>query len=189
MLAKAHRTWFTLFFLPIFPVSGKTRFTECPSCGSQFAVAPEQLRAQLGAADAASNQRAIAMYNSQRASPANAVTLHQLMETYAQMREYDQAIAAAGQFPDALSSSEQCMVMLARVYMAKNDYATAIQWLDGAIARNPYDGEAHYYRAIAHLLKTPPDAGQAVVSARAARGAGHPGADEVLRDAEARLRG
>src|SRR5688572_13008963 len=61
MRARAHRTWFTLFFIPLFPVSGKTRFTECPSCGSQFPVAPEQLRAQLGAADAASNQRAIAL--------------------------------------------------------------------------------------------------------------------------------
>src|SRR4051812_45488514 len=48
-LAKGYRTWFTLFFVPIFPISGKTRFTECPQCGAQFQVSPEELRAQIGA--------------------------------------------------------------------------------------------------------------------------------------------
>lgn len=31
------RRFFTLFFIPIFPVSSATRFVECDHCGSQFA--------------------------------------------------------------------------------------------------------------------------------------------------------
>jgi tetratricopeptide (TPR) repeat protein len=189
MLAKSYRTWFTIFFLPLFPISGRTRFTECPGCGAQFKLSPEELRSQIGAADAAANQQAIALYNSLRASPGNAMTLHQLMTTYAGMQEYDQAISSANQFRDALYSSEQCMAMLGRVFLAKNDPAQAVQWFDAAISRNPQYGEAHYYKAIAYLLATPPEPDKAAAAARAARGAGYPGAEDVLRDAEARARG
>lgn len=189
MLAKSYRTWFTLFFLPLFPISGRTRFTECPGCGAQFKLSPEELRSRIGAADAVANQQAIALYNSLRASPGNAMTLHQLMATYAGMQEYDQAISSANQFRDALFSSEQCMVMLGRVFLAKNDYPQAVQWFDAAISRNPQFGEAYYYKAIAYLLATPPEPEKAVAAARAARSAGYPGAEEVLKDAEARVRG
>jgi tetratricopeptide (TPR) repeat protein len=111
------------------------------------------------------------------------------MTTYAGMQEYDQAISAANQFRDALYSSEQCMALLGRVFLAKNDYRQAIDWFDAAINRNPQYGEAHYHKAIAYLLADPPEPEKAVAAARAARSAGHPGAVEVLRDAEARVIG
>ena len=57
------------------------------------------------------------------------------------------------------------------------------------MARNPQLGEAHYYKAVTYLMTTPPDTARAVASARAARSAGFPRAEELLREAEAKARG
>ena len=186
---RRHRQWFTLFFIPVFPISGSTQFTQCSSCGAQFPVTTDQLRQSLAAADQQQNQRAITLYNSLRASPANSVTLNELMLLYASLNDFNAALSAAGEFPDALNNSEQCMTTLGRVYLAQNRHAEALQWFDAAIARNPNLGEAQYYKALAHLLKTPPEAEQAVAAARAARSAGHPNAEALLKEAEAKSRG
>jgi hypothetical protein len=80
------------------------------------------------------------------------------------------------------------MSTLGRVYLAKSENAEAVKWFDAAIARNDMLGEAHYHKAIALLTATPPDPARAVQAARAARTAGYPRADELLRDAEERAR-
>lgn len=188
MQAKTMRHWFTIFFLPVFPVSKRTPFTQCPDCGTQFRVAPEELRSRVNASEQAQNQEAIALYNSLRASPANSVTLNQLMMMYASMKQYGEAISAAGQFPQALHNSEQCMATLGRVYLAANDYGPALQWFNAAVERNPYLGEAQYYKAVAHLLSTPTDYAAAIAAARAARSAGYPNADALLQEAESKAR-
>src|SRR5205823_4531831 len=98
MVGKSHRTWFTVFFIPVFPLSGATRFSQCARCGGQFKVDNRQLGTQVAAADRQQSQRAIGLYNSLRASPANSVTLNELMAMYAGMQEYEQAISAARDF-------------------------------------------------------------------------------------------
>jgi tetratricopeptide (TPR) repeat protein len=188
MQGKNLRHWFTFFFLPIFPISGKRAFTQCPQCQAQFPLAPEQLRQRVQASDQQQNQQAISLYNSLRASPANSITLDQLMKLYAGMQEFPQAISAASEFPQALQNSEQCMTTLGRVYLAQNKFGDAIKWFDAAIDRNPQLGEAHYYKGLAHLLTTPPNTSVAVAAARAARSAGYPEAESLLRQAEARAR-
>jgi tetratricopeptide (TPR) repeat protein len=188
IIGKKYRQWFTLFFIPIFPVSSATTFSQCTNCGAQFPVPLGELATRVATADKQQAQRAIAMYNSLRNSPANSVTLNDLMSLYASMGEYDQAISAAGEFEQALNNSEQCMTTLGRVYLAQSNYRHAIEWLDAAIARNPASGEGHYYRAVAYLAQMPADPDTAIASARAARSAGYPGAEELLRDAEQRAR-
>ena len=188
LVPKSYRNWFTLFFVPVFPISGRTQFCQCTHCGAQFQVPAEELRQRLAEADRQQNQQAITLYNSLRSSPANSVTLNELMTTYASMNEFDQAIGAAGEFPQALHASEQCMTTLGRVYLAKNQYPEALQWFDAAVARNPSLGEAQYYKAVTHLLTTPPDTHRAVAAARAARNGGFPNADALLREAEEKAR-
>jgi tetratricopeptide (TPR) repeat protein len=189
IVGKSYRTWFTIFFLPVFPVSGGTRFSQCTLCGAQFPVPVEDLRRGIATSEQQQNQQAIALYNSLRASPANSITLNGLMLMYAGMNEFDQAISAANEFPDALSASEQCMSTLGRVYLAAERRAEAIRWFDAALARNASLGEAHYYKAVAHLTDDPPNHPAAVAAARQARNAGFPNADELLREAEAKARG
>ena len=189
LVGKSYRQWFTLFFVPIVPVSPARRFTQCTNCGAQFPVTPAELRTRLSAGEKEQSQQAISLYNSLRASPANAITLDQLMKLYATLKEYDQAVSAAADFPQALQASEQCMTTLGRVYLAQNNFDEAAKWFDAATTRNPQLGEAHYYRALSALLRTPPDTGQAVASARAARNAGYPNADALLREAETKARG
>lgn len=187
-LAKSVRTWFTAFFIPIFPVSGRTHFTQCPNCGAQFPFSADELRDRVSAAGQQQNQRAITLYNSMRNSPANSITLNELMTVYATMQEFDQAISASQAFPDALNSSEQCMTTLGRVYLARNKHDEALKWFDVAVSRNPMLGEAQYYKALTHLLKQPPEFADAIAAARAARTAGYPQAEGLLREAEEKAR-
>jgi len=189
MQAKFVRHWFTLFFLPVFPISGKKSFTECPNCHAQFSVPATALRDRMQESSRQQNQQAIALYNSLRASPANSITLDQLMKMYAGMQEYDQAISAASEFSQALHNSEQCMATLGRVYLAQNKFPEALQWFNAAIDRNPQLGEAQYYKGLTHLLSTPPDYAAAITAARAARAASYPEADSLLRQAEQKSRG
>jgi len=188
LIAKSHRQWFTLFFVPVFPISGKMTFSQCSNCGTTFRVNPERLKTHLDQADNAQRQRAIPMYNSLRASPANSVTLNELMMLYAGMNEFDQAISAARDFPQALQNSEQCMTTLGRVYLAMDQQDNAIQWFDSAIARNPMLAEAQYFKAVAHFGKTPPDLEKAQAAARAARIGEHPNAELLLRDIELKMK-
>jgi tetratricopeptide (TPR) repeat protein len=189
ILGKTYRNWFTVFFIPIFPISGAQRFSQCSNCGAQFPIEARQLGTQVAAAEREQSQRAIQLYNSLRNSPGNSITLNELMTLYASMNDFDQAISAARQFPQALENSEQAMVTLGRVYLAKNENTEAIRWFDQAIARNETLGEAHYYKGVAHLTAAMPAYAAAVAAARAARSNGFPGADQLLREAESRLRG
>jgi predicted Zn-dependent protease len=176
-----------VLFIPVFPVGASRQFTQCSQCQASFAMPPEQVASQVAKIDAKENQRAIAMYNSLRASPANSITLNDLMQLYASMSEFDSAISAAADFPAALNSSEQCMTTLGRVYLAKNEHGAALQWFDAAAARNPQYAEAYYYKAAAHLTATPAEPQKAAAAARTARNAGFPNAEELLRQAEQKM--
>ena len=188
MKSRSFRSWFTLFFVPVFPISGRKSFTQCPNCGAQFSVTPEELRRRVSVSESQMNQQAISLYNSLRASPANSITLDQLMKMYASMKEYDQAISAASEFSQALHNSEQCMTTLGRVFLAQNKFPEALQWFDAALQRNAELGEASYYKALAHMLSTPPDYPAAIASARAARASGYPQSDALLKEAEDKAR-
>jgi predicted Zn-dependent protease len=187
LVGKQIRPWFTVLFIPVFPVGQSRQFTLCSRCQTSFALPPGDLAGHLAKIDARENQRAIAMYNSLRASPGNSITLNDLMQLYAQMNELDSALSAAADFPVALNSSEQCMTTLGRVYLAKNQHEAALQWLDAAVSRNPQYAEAYYYKAAAHLTGTPVEAQKAAVAARTARNAGYPNAEELLRQAEQKM--
>jgi tetratricopeptide (TPR) repeat protein len=189
IVGKTYRNWFTVFFIPIFPISGAQRFSQCSNCGAQFPIEARQLGTQVAMSEREQSQRAIQLYNSLRNSPGNSITLNELMTLYASLNEFDQAISAARQFPQALENSEQAMVTLGRIYLAKNEHTEAIRYFDQAIARNETLGEAHYYKGVAHLTAATPDYAAAVAAARAARSNGFPGADQLLRESESRLRG
>src|SRR5688500_1585382 len=100
LVGKKQRTWFTLFFIPIFPVSGATHFVQCSSCGAAFSGDLEQIQRGQAMADASLYQRGIALYNSLRASPGDSALLNQLMDHYGMMGEFDEAMAAARHFPE-----------------------------------------------------------------------------------------
>jgi tetratricopeptide (TPR) repeat protein len=189
IVGKTYRNWFTVFFLPVFPLGGKQRFSECSNCRAQFPVPVEELRRGVATSEQRQNEQAIGLYNSLRASPSNAITLNQLMLLYAGMNDYRQAISAAHNFPDALNASEQCMSTLGRVYLAAEERDQAVQWFDAALARNPQLGEALYYKGVAYLTATPPNVQGAIAAARQARNVGYPNADALLREAETKARG
>jgi hypothetical protein len=189
IVGKTYRNWFTIFLLPVFPMSGSKRFSQCTNCNARFPVPVEELRRGIAVNEQQQNQQAIGLYNSLRASPSNSITLNQLMLMYAGMNDYAQAISAANDFPEALNASEQCMSTLGRVYLANEQRPQAIRWFDAALGRNAALGEAHYYKAVAYLTDSPPNLSAAVSAARQARNAGYQNAETLLREAESKARG
>jgi tetratricopeptide (TPR) repeat protein len=185
---KSVRSWFTLFFIPIFPVGAKRTFSQCNNCRAQFRATPQQLSQHQAVSQQQQMQQAIQMYNSMRASPANSVTLNNLLLLYLQLREYNQAVSAANEFQQALNASEQCMTTLGRVLMEQGRHAEAIKWFDAALSRNAAIGEAAYCKAVSLMSVTPPDLAGAAIAARAARTAGLNGADALLKEIENRSR-
>lgn len=188
MVPRSCRHWFTLFFVPVFPIGPKMSFSQCSHCQTTFHVPPEQVKSRVDHVDDAARQRAIGMYNSLRASPGNSVTLNELMGLYAGLGEYDEAIGAAEMFPAALEASEQCMTTLGRVYLSKGDYRRAVEWFDRAIERNPLYADGPYFKAVALSTGPAPDLPGALAAARAARTAGHPAAEGLIRDIEQKMR-
>ena len=188
LIPRSFRQYFTLFFIPVFPIGPKMMFSQCSNCSTTFRVPAQQIKSQVDQVDDAQRQRAIGLYNSLRASPANAVTLNELMTLYAGMNDFEEAISAASTFPAALDSSEQCMTTLARIYLAMGRHEDAVVWFDKAIDRNPLFGDAQYFKAVALTTGASPDFETAQTAARAARNAGHPNADLLLRDIEQKLR-
>ena len=37
-----YRTWFTLFFIPVFPISGRHEYLQCPICSQAYRVPEEK---------------------------------------------------------------------------------------------------------------------------------------------------
>ena len=186
LVGKRVRPWFTLFFVPVFPMGGGRAFTQCRRCNASFNGATRQVAGVAARTQAQKAQRAITLYNGLRASPANSVTLAELIGLYLSLGEPEQAVGAAADFPDALNASDQCIVLLGLAYGVAGRPEESIHWFDTALARNPESGDAYFQRAKAYLSRTPPDIERALADARAARRAGQAGADELLRQVEAR---
>jgi tetratricopeptide (TPR) repeat protein len=178
------RDWFTLFFIPIFPISGVKRFVQCSTCKTSFDADIEQFRRSATMPDERAWQQTISLYNTLRESPKDSVLLNRLLEMYAAMREFDEALAAGRHFPDALNESAQCLTTYGKIYLAKGDVPEALKYLQMALAKNKALGEAHFYTAVAHLSSMPPNPDAAIASARLAATHGHPNTAEFIRQAE-----
>ncbi|HEV8605552.1 MAG TPA: zinc-ribbon domain-containing protein [Tepidisphaeraceae bacterium] len=178
------RDWFTLFFIPVFPISGAKQFVKCMTCQTCFDVDIEQFRRKASVPDGRAWQQTIGLYNTLRESPKDSALLNQLLEMYAGMREFEEALAAGRHFPDALNESVQCLTTYGKVNLAANKPAEALKYLGLALAKSRAMGEAHFYSAVAHLSSTPPNPDAAIASARLAGANGYPNTADLIRQAE-----
>ena len=178
------REWFTLFFIPVLPLSAAKPFVKCTSCQTCFDVDIEQFRRKAAMPDERAWQQCIALYNTLRESPKDSVLLNRLLEMYAGMREFEEALAAGRHFPDALHESAQCLTTYGKVNLAAANPAEALRYLQMALQKNKALGEAHFYTAVAHLSSTPPDPDAAIASARLAATHGYPNTAEFIHQAE-----
>ena len=178
------RVWFTLFFIPVFPISGAKPFVKCTTCQTCFDADIEQFRRNASMPDERAWQQCIALYNTLRESPKDSVLLNRLLEMYAAMREFDEALAAGRHFPDALHESAQCLTTYGKVNLAKGDAAEALKYFQMALNKNKALGEAHFYMAVAHLSSTLPNPDAAIACARLAASHGYANTAEFIRQAE-----
>jgi tetratricopeptide (TPR) repeat protein len=179
------RDWFTLFFIPVFPISGAKQFVKCSTCKTCFDADIEQFRRKAAMPDGRAWQQTISLYNTLRESPKDSVLLNRLLEMYAAMREFDEALAAGRHFPDALNDSAQCLTTYGKIYLARGNVPEALHYLQMASQKNKALGEAHFYTAVAHLSSMPPNPDAAIASARLAAAHGYPNTAEFIRQAEA----
>jgi tetratricopeptide (TPR) repeat protein len=184
ILPMQAREWFTLFFIPVFPISSAKPFVKCGSCQTCFDVDIEQFRRKAAMPDGRAMQQCIALYNTLREAPKDSVLLHRLLEMYASMQEFDEALAAGRHFPEALNDSAQCLTTYGKIHLAKGDAPEALRYLQLALEKNKALAEAHFYTAVAYLSSNPPNPDAAIASARTAATYGHPNTAEFIRQAE-----
>ena len=171
MVGKSQRTWFTLFFIPVFPISGATPFVQCSSCGAAFNADLDQMHRNQAISDNSLYQRGIALYNSLRKAPADSALLNQLMDHYGGMGEFNEALSAARHFPDALESSAQCLTTLGKIQLSANMPQDAVNSFGKALAKTPGFPDALFFQGVAYLALTPPDTQRTIAVARAAQSA------------------
>ncbi len=185
IVAMQGRDWFTLFFIPVLPISAAKPFVKCTTCQTCFDVDIEQFRRKAAMPDERAWQQCIAVYNTLRESPRDSVLLNRLLEMYAGMREFEEALAAGRHFPDALNDSAQCLTTYGKVNLAAGKTEEALKYLRMALEKNKAMGEAHFYMGVAQLSSNPPDPDAAIASARLAASNGYPNTAEFIRHAEA----
>lgn len=185
IVGKVYRPWFTLFFIPLFPIGGGQRFSECTLCGAQFGVPIEDVQREASAPDPRAYQQAIELFNRLRDQPDDPVLMNRVLEAYLALGEYREAIQAGERFPRAVERSDTCRIALGRAYLGANDRAKALAQFDAVLAHNPNAGDAHFFKAIAYWTMTPPDRTDARKSALRAKDLRHPEADRLLREIEA----
>src|SRR5437870_3770856 len=150
------RDWFTLFFIPVLPISSAKQFVKCTSCQTCFDMDIEQFRRKAAMPDERAWQQCIRLYNTLRESPKDSVLLNRLLEMYAGMREFEEALAAGRHFPDALNDSAQCLTTYGKVNLAAGKSAEALKYFRMALEKNKALGEAYFYTAVAQLSSAPP---------------------------------
>lgn len=178
------RDWFTLFFIPVFPISGAKQYIKCTTCQTCFDIDIEQFRRSASIPDQRNLQQCIALYNTLRESPKDSVLLNRLLEMYAGLREFGEALAAGRHFPEALNDSAQCLTTYGKVLLASGNAPEALKYFQRALEKNKALAEAHFYTAVAHLSSMPPNPDAAIASARTAAVNGQPNTAEFIRQAE-----
>ena len=98
------RRWFTLFFVPVFPVQSVAqgfRFTQCSACKREINGTIEQLARRAPAEGVTDHQTAIRLYNQLRDQPDDAAKLLDLVRVYVSTGDIRDAEAACKMFPAA----------------------------------------------------------------------------------------
>src|SRR4051812_34642524 len=178
------RDWFTLFFIPIFPISGAKPFVKCTTCQACFDIDIEEFRRRISIPDQRGLQQCIALYNTLRESPKDSVLLNRLLEMYAALREFDEALAAGRHFPEALNNSAQCLTTYGKVLLASGNAPEALKYLQMALDKNKSPAEPPFYPPVPHLSSPPPTPAPPTPSPRLAAANGHPNTADFIRQAE-----
>ena len=87
MHGRCMQPWFTLFFIPIFPMQSRRaskRFSQCGTCKQMFGLPLEQLAQHVKTIDAPRNDHAsaIRIYNELRDNPADSERMIKLLSIY-----------------------------------------------------------------------------------------------------------
>ena len=113
LIGRVRRPWFTLFFIPIVPISSQSqaqRISQCRECMKTFDMPIEQFarRAGAGAGRPQALSDTFPVYNELRDRPTDGKTMLKLLGMYAQLGEASEAEAAARHFPQAMAADPAC---------------------------------------------------------------------------------
>lgn len=139
------RNWFTLYFIPVFPMGSAQRFTQCSACRSQFRGNLEEMKSLMSQQSPqlqSSYQGAIGLFNSMRETPGDSAKLAQLLQMYLQMGEFKEAVTAGRSFPAALQESDACLAMMGQALLQSGDREGAARHVEAALVLNPQNAQA-----------------------------------------------
>ena len=119
LIGRARRRWFTLFFIPIFPMetaANARRISQCRECKQMFDVPIEQFsRRRAGSRSGNEFADAISLYNELGERPDDGKLMLELLKAYEQLNEPGEAESAARRYPKAVAAEPQCAVVLERM--------------------------------------------------------------------------
>jgi hypothetical protein len=121
LIGKMRRPWFTLFFIPVFPLASKSqshRISQCRECKDLFDMPIEQFARRAGAAARNTFADTILLYNQLRDRPGDGKTMLKLLKMYEAMGEASEAEIAARHFPNAVAADPACAKLLEKMRQA-----------------------------------------------------------------------
>jgi tetratricopeptide (TPR) repeat protein len=193
-IEKQVRTYFTLYWIPLFPMGRGEKLIECEYCHAQLLTTLEELRAQEAARHEEDARNAAAREASEREQseeverlqrhwqeqPEDRVSLCKLLDflagqgRYHRIQELEPGIRARyGEDPDVL-------LRLAHAAFALKRHADAIRDYETLLGQNPYRGDARYYLASSYRELQPPNWDLALQHMQIASDMGYQPAVEAL---------
>jgi tetratricopeptide (TPR) repeat protein len=187
-------TYFTLYFIPIFPMHRGEKFVECEYCHSRFmtpladfqaaeAEQREESARQESARQAAAQQgeaEVEELLRTWRQQPDDRVALCRLLDLLAAQGRYHRLDELEGEIRARHGGDADVLLRLAHAAYALKRYDQAIRDYEALLAANPYRGDARFYLASSYWSLEPPDWDRALEHMRIATDMGFQPAVEAL---------
>lgn len=187
-------TYFTLYFIPLFPVQRGMKFVECQYCQAKFQQTLDELRArsaqaeqervaEAAARDAAAQQRQDELGRLRQRwseAPEDRVSLVRLLDMLAEDGQYTELLAMEPAIRERYGEDPDLVIRLGHAAFALKRYDDAASDYEQLVTANPYRGDARFYLASSCWYMDPPQFDRAVEHMQIAADMGYPAASEAL---------
>ena len=187
-------TYFTLYFIPLFPMHRGEKFVECEYCHARLLttlqglqdmeVQRQQKEAEEAAAQQAEAERqgaeAEELVRSWQERPEDRALACRMLDTLAGQSRYYRLQELEPEVRARFGSDPEVLLRLGHSAYALKRYEEAIRDYEQVLAENPYRGDARYYLAASYWAMQPANWDKALEHMRIARDMGYQPAVEAL---------
>ncbi|MES4792066.1 MAG: hypothetical protein C4321_02945 [Chloroflexota bacterium] len=185
-IEKKVRNWFTLYFLPIFPMDKGLRFVECSHCHEQYAMTLDDVREKLKEREVEWSR--VAEQQKEREEKLRArievsgdpQSYLELLGILAEQERFDDIVALGDRLRTQFPTNADLLMPLAFAYRKTGRYDEAIKLYREIVGLNPYLAPARYHLAWSLYYSTPPQREAAAEQMKIAADMGYADSREAL---------